>query len=292
VEVTGAVRRPGHYELTDQKDVAELLALAGGTSTELASGLPFRISSRAEDDRRHARSVSSSEAPSVPLHDGDAVHVPMLSDLRRLIVVEGAIAGVPGALTERQRAPVLVDRHADTTSSAPREISVSLPFVEGEGVRDLLRKAGGLEPWADGARAYLLREEKRIPIDVVAISSGAAADVPAAAGDTLVVPSRRVAVLVGGAVQHPGLYQFSRDLQPGDYIQMAGGPTRTGNAGAARVLAANGQSRKASGVSAVGPGDTITVPEHRVSTAEWITIALVVTNVAVAAAALGITLSR
>ena len=51
MEATGAVRRPGHYELVDTRTLVELLELAGGPSGDVALGLPVRITTRGEGDR-------------------------------------------------------------------------------------------------------------------------------------------------------------------------------------------------------------------------------------------------
>jgi protein involved in polysaccharide export with SLBB domain len=123
-------------------------------------------------------------------------------------------------------------------------------------------------------------------LDVPAIAAGRAPELPVQPGDTLVIPSRREQVLVGGAVQRPGFYQYNPELHPGDYVTLAGGPTRTGDPAGARVLTAGGVSRSIGRVSAIQPGDAITVPEKRLTTGEWMEITLVLTNLAVATTAL------
>ena len=101
------------------------------------------------------------------------------------------------------------------------------------------------------------------------------------------VPARRQQVLVAGAVQRPGYYAYSGDLKPRDYLNLAGGPTRSGDSDATRVLQ-NGNSRSLTKVSALEPGDVITVPERRFTAAEWTSMALILGNIAIGAAALGV----
>src|SRR5262249_28330701 len=173
-----------------------------------------------------------------------------------------------------------------TLASQPRDISVVLPYSEGDGVQDLVVKVGGLQPWADGSSAYLLRSapdspQTRIPVDITAISSRRSPDLPVRPGDTLIVPSRRDAVVVGGAVQHPGLVPWSRNLHPPDYITMAGGPTRSGVPGSAQVLKRNGERKDIGSVTEVEPGDVISVPDAFLTGAEWITIILITANLIV-----------
>jgi polysaccharide export outer membrane protein len=310
VEISGAVKRPGRYELIAGRDVAELLELAGGVAADAARALPVRVSARGGADTVAVRSVAQDRAPATALHDGDRVHVPSLADLRRTVVVEGAIVGLPASATDGiapaadrnnelglQRAPFINDKRADTEVSLPREVSIPLAFVEGDGVRDLINKVGGLQPWADAASAYLLRrapkgDRRRIPVDVPAIAEGRSPEVPVEPGDTLVVPSRRESVIVGGAVMRPGLYQYTPGLHPSDYLTLAGGATRTGDVRAARVLGHNGASRRLSKVTSIEPGDTISVPEKKVTAGEWIEITLILGNLAVATTALVLAQTR
>jgi protein involved in polysaccharide export with SLBB domain len=279
VEVTGAVARPGSYELTGEPTLAALLQLAGGRAPRASSELPLRVAGRAGGDRVVVRSVAYADAAHTPLADGDVVHVPGLGDRARVVIVEGAVVGPTPPPDEARR---------ETPADAqPREASVQLPFVDGDGVRDLIAKAGGLQPWADAHAAYLLRARRQIPVDAAAILDGARADVTVAAGDTLVIPTRRRQVLVGGAVQKPGLYPYSRDLGPRDYLSLAGGASRTGNPAAARVLTQNG-SLPIAKVKEIQPGDVITVPEKSMTSAEWAGLALILGNIAIGAVALGV----
>ena len=293
VEVSGAVRRPGRYELVAGRDVAELLKLAGGLTVEAAGGLPLRLSGRGEGDHMAVRSIAMKAAGPTALRDGDSLHVPALADLRRTVIVEGAVVGPTGSTT-LQRAPYLVDHHADAPISVPREVAVPVAFVEGDGVRDLVTKVGGLQPWADGANAFLLRTasdggRRRIGVDIPEISTGKSPEVEVKAGDTLVVPSRRESVLVGGAVSRPGLFSYSPDLSAMDYLTLAGGTTKNANLGAARVLGHDGKSRSIKHAGPIEPGDAISVPEHTITAGEWIEITLLAGNVLVGATALVIT---
>src|SRR5262249_51656374 len=153
-------------------------------------------------DHVTVRSVNDDGAA---LDDGDVVHVPERADRGRIVVVEGAVAGPARDGDARRPTPAT----GENSDAATRDVSVQLAFVDGDGVRDLVAKAGGLQPWADARAAYLLRDRQQIPVDVAAVLGGARDDVRVAAGDTLVIPTLRRQVLVSGAVQRPGLYQFS-----------------------------------------------------------------------------------
>ena len=302
VEISGAVKRPGRYELVRERNVRELLELAGGLTSDAATSQPLRLTTRESGDRVVVHSLPQANAGQTPLHSGDAVHIARLTDLRQSVVVEGAIVGRPGQVTgivePDRRAGVTErpsdDRPVDPSGNAARDIALRIPFVEGDGVSDLVVKAGGLQPWADASSAYVLRpnpngERSRIPVDLAVISSRKGQDVPIQPGDTLVVPSRRESVVVGGAVQHPGTFSYSRNLHPVDYITLAGGPTRTGVAGSAQVLKRTGVRKDIDKVNEIDPGDVISVPEATLTTAEWMTFVLLFLNLAVSAAVLVIT---
>ena len=292
VEISGGVRRAGSYELTESRTLAELLQLSGGLTPSAAQAAPVRIVSRAPGaDRVGERAVALARAAATPLADGDHVHVAELAEAQPTILVHGAVLG-PLPPGEAPRSPAL-----DFRPEAPaREISLSLPYVVGEGVRELVLQAGGLAPWADGRRAYLTRRagdgtHQRIELDLVSITTGVHHNVPLEPGDAVTVPSRRDQVLVSGAVQRPGGYSYSSDLKPRDYISVAGGATRSGDAAHARVLQ-NGVERPLSRVSSVGPGDVITVPERTFTAADWTTISLVAGNIVLGAAALAVAATR
>jgi protein involved in polysaccharide export with SLBB domain len=295
VEVNGAVRRPGTYELIATRTMAELVELAGGFDAQASQQYPARIVSRGGGDHVEARSVSMTSLSTTELKDGDVVHIPVLAEHRATVLVQGAIVGPRGA-DEASRVRPSGRAEDGRPDAGPREVSVSLPYIEHEGVRDLLAQAGGLEPWADGRNAYLSRRgasgaAHHLPVDLVSLSTGVDDDVPVAPGDTLVVPARREQVLVAGAVQRPGYYTFSGDLKPRDYLNLAGGTTRSADSESTRVLS-NGDSRPIRKVTAVEPGDVITVPERRFSAADWTTIALIAGNIAIGAAAVGLAASK
>jgi protein involved in polysaccharide export with SLBB domain len=298
VEVTGAVRRPGRYELVNDRTVRELLRLAGGVSSEAAADRPVRVASRGGAKPPSVRELSAETV----LQDGDHVHVPSIGDLGRAVFVEGAVVGAPQSdeggrrtllRSESLAAPGGHNRR--DSDPASRDAFVSLPFVEGEGVRDLVFKVGGLQPWADARNAYLLRPaedgtRKRIPIDITAVTAARIPDVSVAVGDTLVVPTRRDTVTVTGAVLSPGSFSFNSSLAPDDYITLAGGTNRLGVASDARILR-NGASHRMKNIKSSEPGDIISVPESRLSAREWVAIAVSSVSLVVTVVSLGLTIT-
>jgi protein involved in polysaccharide export with SLBB domain len=270
------------------------------------------------------------------LRHHDLVTVPTLDDGAR-IVVKGALG--PAEANTKADA-----RTAD--AAAPlRELTVAIPYVEGETVRGAILRAGGLAPWADLANAWVEHsggaaaqaerarmnqapdrvvggantagvrlastngseasaqtgsveqqpgEGPRTSIDLrpVFLENDLAKDVKLLPGDTVYVPPARTDVAVSGHVMKPGLYGYSMRLTAGDYLALAGGETREGARGRAKVVSADGKSRSLDDAGRLTPGDSIVVPGKVLTTAEWVTIAIGTVSVGISAAVLGVTISR
>ena len=99
------------------------------------------------------------------------------------------------------------------------------------------------------------------------------ADIPDLAlenGDRLQIPARPATVNVLGSVYSTGAFVHTSGRRLSDYLQAAGGPVRTADAGATYVIRANGSlvSRRQTGWLfggfdnlALAPGDSVVVPE-------------------------------
>ena len=330
VTISGAVNRPGTYELL-QGTFAELLDLAGGLLPE-ANPRALRLSSIGGRER-NVRLVAWDRAhpeAAPPLLHHDSLIVPTV-DEGTMIVVKGALGGTDP--TSQKNDPRLAD-----TTSPMREITVSLPYQSGDTVRGAILKAGGLAAWADLSSAWIqhssvvvraqavgvkdsasragvqnvstggsgggggargstgspLGGEGRVPIDLRPIFQldDRSKDLPLLPGDTIYVPSGRVDVVVSGHVMKPGVYGYSLNLNASDYLALAGGETREGNRGGTRVVSSDGHSQKYRDALRLQPGDSIVVPGKRLTTAEWVSISVGVISMAMSATMLGYTLRR
>ena len=98
-------------------------------------------------------------------------------------------------------------------------------------------------------------------------------DLPIEDGDRVYVPARPTTVSVFGSVFNSGAFLLEPGKSLGDFLDLAGGPTRGSDPGATFVLRPNGsvlsQLQRASFFGLVGgvtkvkaePGDTVFVPE-------------------------------
>lgn len=265
VSVSGPVRRAGRYELVKSRDLAELLDLAGGLKSEASRRLPIRIVRRDENERPVVATVplptDGAPMPAVPLHDDDAVLVPSATELAPAVLLVGALAGASAA---------------DEATTIKR-----VPYVQGDTVRLVIERAGGVTAAADLHGSYVDRVQDgkvvRLPIDLEAllVRRDLSADRPALVGDAIVVPPRRRSVFVEGAVLRSGAYPFNPRFLVEEYLATAGGLSRQAvDTDEVRVVTPDGRSHAYRKRLPISPGDTIVVPERHFSRGEVVQIVL------------------
>jgi protein involved in polysaccharide export with SLBB domain len=275
--INGAVNRPGRYELVGTKDLAELITLAGGLSPTATQLLPISLVRRLPDDRQDQRLVdftTTGPVPALSLAHEDLVRIPSYGELQRSVMIVGAIGG----------ATVARSRTGDAAAVAPDETSATrrMPFAQGDTVRTLLERIGGVGPLADLEGAYILRGGKSVPVNLQALLMlrDLTADRPIELGDTLVVPFKRRNVLVEGAVFKPGEYPFNPTYGISEYLSLAGGRNRFArDVSNVRVVTPNGQTTEYRPDLRVDPGSTLVVPERDFSRAEVVQISIAIASV-------------
>jgi polysaccharide biosynthesis/export protein len=266
VTVSGAVNRPGKYELTGTTDLAELVFLAGGLAPNATQGLPVTLVRRSPDDRLEQTLVSfgvGGKLPDLKLQREDSVWFPYALELQQSVTVIGAIAGATVTMTGTT---------PDETSSTRR-----LPYAKGDTVRSVLERVGGVGPLADLKGAYVVRRGEVIPVDLYAMvmMRDFSVDKPLELGDTLVIPFQRRNVLVEGAVFRPGPYAYNPSYNLEQYLSLAGGLNRFAiGIEDVYVVNARGETRKYAPDLRIDPGSSIVVPERSFSRSEVVAIIL------------------
>lgn len=204
VNLEGSVKRPMNYEMKDGETVQDLLDYAGGFS-----GDAYRSNVNVIRQNGVEYQVYTVESPlysAFILKDGDAVTVGTLIDrYENKLEVKGAVYR-PGI------------------------------YQLGDGIRtvsQLIAKADGLKGDAFTNRALLHREREDltlevISVDVKAILSGQAPDVPLQRNDILYIPSifdlNDVGTLtIEGEVARPGVFIYEENMTVEDIIMQAGG---------------------------------------------------------------------
>jgi protein involved in polysaccharide export with SLBB domain len=264
VTISGAVHRPGTYELVKSKDLTELFELAGGLATTATRSLPVRIVR--SNEREHEGFVdvpfAGSGLPNATLRDGDSVLVRGTEEFQRSVLLIGAVAG------------------ADTIDQATT--SRRLPFVEGDTALSLITRAGGIKSAGDLRRSYIARprpnaEPELIALDLEAliVQRNFKADKPVKMGDTIVVPPLQYSVFVEGAVSRPGLYNYNPLFGMNEYIARAGGRSRTArDLDDTKLIDSGGAIHDYRSDLKPKPGDSILVPERNFTRAEVVQLVL------------------
>jgi polysaccharide export outer membrane protein len=168
-----------------------------------------------------------------------------------------------GGLTVRQFQDALVEAYTRTVKAASVTVMVkeirSRPvyFVGGfvkPGVEQITRDlslmqaiavVGGLVPAADGENAYVVRDGRRIPVDLTRLvqKGDVSQNLALQVGDTVVVPIAD-AVYVQGEVKNPGPVKSTADLTVLKAISQAGGLTPLAAAGRVEILRGDGDTRE------------------------------------------------
>lgn len=283
VTISGPVRRPGSYELIHGKDLAELLGLADGFTTSATWQLPIVVVRRDGNDRAARlkipyRASATPSTPTFPLQNEDLVSVPGSGELQPAVFIVGAVAG--GSPT-------------DEATSIKR-----MTYQEGDTVRSLIERAGGVGPGADLKASYIIRpgsSDGLIPLDLEAliIRRDFTADRSVQIQDTIMIPYKRHSIAVEGAIMRPGVYQFNPQFTLLDYVATAGGPSKMAQSQKNfSVVTPSGKIRRIGENPQLSPGDTIVVPERTFSHSEIVQIVLSVASVVISSVALGIAATR
>ncbi|MGC2400213.1 MAG: SLBB domain-containing protein [Acidobacteriaceae bacterium] len=122
------------------------------------------------------------------------------------------------------------------------------------------------------AKLRLMRASGRIVLDITPGSTGLETipDIPLEDGDSFVVPAKPSNVQVVGAVYDQNAFLFKTARNAGDYLELAGGISRSGDSRHTFIIRADGsvvsrKSRSAHGGLerlSMNPGDTVVVPEN------------------------------
>jgi protein involved in polysaccharide export with SLBB domain len=255
VTLTGAVRRPGEYELGPGGSLRELLDLTGGVSPAAAAS-DARLTRVGADGLKQTSSVdvrAVSPERDVILQPGDSLYVPPLSAIQDVVEVRGAFNGAADVgKTSTTGKPTIVQR---------------FELAKGERVRDVVVKAGGVAAFADLRLAFVDRRDagpaQRIPVDLhrLLVEKDEIQNIALQNGDVFVLPVVEDKVYVVGEVKTPGAQDFRPDLTPREYLAAAGGPGPRAKMSGATVTFRNGRTYAMAAAPPLEAGAVVTVPE-------------------------------
>jgi protein involved in polysaccharide export with SLBB domain len=277
VTLTGAVRRPGEYELGPRASLRELLELTGGVSVA-GAGSAARLTRVGPDGRKETTSLDLSAVVAradVSLRAGDVLYVPPLTTIQDVVEVRGAFNGTQEA--------------GKTLTTGKPTIVQRFELARGERVRDVVVKAGGVAAFADLRLAFVDRTDagpaQRIPIDFhrLLVDKDETQNIPIQNGDAVVLPVVEDRVYVVGEVKNPGAQDFRPDLTPREYLAAAGGPGTRAKISAATVTFRNGKTYAMAEAPPLEAGAVVTVPEVAVKWwQDYVTIATLIAGLVTA----------
>ena len=225
VTITGAVERPGEYELTEGENLEELINYYGGGLDEFAdldkiSLLRLNIpedytSGTGNYIYLDYKSIYVDNRFEFILYDHDTVFIDSLLRLKPVLFVEGAVRQ-----TEADSAAEVVEEAASRKTI--------IPFTAGEDYGDIMRRISTFfSSESDLKNAYIIRESEIIPLNIedLVYHKTEKANITANPFDTVIIPFRLYYVTVTGAVNAPGRYPYVPDKNWEYYTGLAGGFT-------------------------------------------------------------------
>ena len=274
VSISGTVRSPGEYPLTENMTVTQLIAAAGGLE-EAAYTSGVEIS---RYDLSNPEQASSEHFP---------------------VDLSEAFAGASADVLLQSYDVVLVRaipefrENLSVTLKGEVRFPGDYSFTRGETLSDIIRRAGGLNGLAHAEAAVFTREDLRLQeakkleqiqerlksdiataelenanngggrgtaaaadklletlsaseavgrlvIDLPRIMDGSLEDVQLQHGDALMIPKYRQEISVLGEVQQPTAHLYNSDFRLHDYLDLSGGTKKSADRKRIYVLKANG----------------------------------------------------
>lgn len=259
VSISGAVERPGLYQLLTGEHLKELVEQYGGGFTPIADSSRIemiRYVGAVSGSGDKIRLTQESVAEDYELKHYDEVIVPDIASMRPVIFVEGAVRAVIAESVLEEQGFQATTTSASVTASN----RLVVQFNHGEDYAALIRRNKG---WflavSDPGNAYLIRDGNRIAVNLnpMLYDTEYRSVLDVREYDTLVVPFRQYFVSVAGAVAAPGRYPYIPDRDWEYYIGLAGGFVQEKNAlQAVEIRDMNGT--KQAKETMIGPESTIT----------------------------------
>ena len=300
VSISGRVKSPGEYPLTDNMTLTQLVAAAGGLAEDAylqrveLSRYDFADSDQASSSHLSINLAEAFENPEVDvsLHPYDKLSIHTIPEFRETleITLEGEVQ-FPGTYTfsRGETLSAVIQRAGGLTQLAHSKAAVfmreSLRTQEQQRLEELKERlqadiaAASVERINEGkssdiSDAQTLLDELtsseavgRLVIDLSAVLEAGQDDVKLKDGDVLVVPEYRQEIAVLGEVQQPTAHLFKAGFDIHDYINLSGGTNSRADRKRTYLVKADGSviiPKRSGWLSrkhiAVEPGDTVVVP--------------------------------
>jgi len=284
IEIFGEVARPGKYIYADNMTLEDLIIQAGGL-LESASTVKVDVSRRIKNSKSTEVASTIGEMYSFALKDGFVIDGEagfILEPYDQIYVRRSP--GYQPQVNVKVEGEILYNGTYALTSKSER-------------LSDLVKKAGGVTPYAYVKGSKLMRkandEELKRMADVLKImqremgnendslkleldsiysvgidleralaTPGGDADIVLREGDQLIIPEMTNTVKINGAVMMPNTVSYNKGKSVKYYISQAGGYANGARKSKAFIIYMNGQVAKVygSGKKLIEPGCEIVVP--------------------------------
>ncbi len=249
VSISGAVERPGVYELLPGENIRDLIEYYGHGITETADTSRIellRILNGKADAGEKIYLDQKSIDDDYELKNYDSISIGTFVTLKPVMFVEGAISVSEGtALEAATRIPVQF------------ESKTNYAFLVREHSSWFTSAA------SDTKNAFIIRGDQIIPVDIdkMLYDQSYYSELTVEADDILRVPFKQYFVSVAGAVYAPGRYPYIPDRTYDYYVGLAGGFIKEKNSHNA-VQIVDIEGRKLSKTSIITPETTITAESN------------------------------
>ena len=222
VTISGAVERPGEYELLDNEQLKELVEYYGGGLSIFADESRIEITryfNKEDNDDFDASGEmfyysGAALTENLALFNHDVVEIANVLELKPVMFIEGAV-------------------YSDNAVSPNASNRVSVQFTTNENYAFLVRRNRTMfSTVSDISNAYIIRNNQIIPIDLsmAMYDKSYYCETDVQPNDVLMIPFKQYFVTVAGAVNAPGRYPYIPDRDWEYYIALAGGFITTSNA--------------------------------------------------------------
>lgn len=218
VTLTGAVERPGVYQMLEGENINDLIYSYGSGLTPLADMTKIELVRQKSSASPNGlkKVISSDELQhGYGLVDYDSVTVGKTTDLLPSMFIEGSVGAVAG-------------------SSTQASVRLVVQYNPGENLANVVRsKKASFSAISDLSNAYIVRGKKTIPVDlsVMLYDSSFMSELVVEENDLLVVPFKQYFVSVIGNVVSPGRFPYIPNRTWDYYVGLAGGIVKETNMG-------------------------------------------------------------
>jgi protein involved in polysaccharide export with SLBB domain len=257
VNLSGAVVKPGIYEILPDETLNDIIALAGGLdpAAQISEAYALRVGENSRYEQLDFDKLEEPNPTDLVLKSGDRISVPSAEDAQEKVIAEGALYGQPAEGETPRAVPTSSVRYA-------------LTYRPGMTLLSVLKRMGGPTPFAVPEDSFILRTEtgERIPVPFLEElwdSKDTGRDMTLLPGDYLVVPITNMNVLVSGEVVSGGSFGYVNGYTVRDYLERARGihPDR-GSDSKIYIITPDREKTKVYLDTPVKPGDHILVGKN------------------------------